>query len=228
LIATGVEPGQAFKIMESVRKGKGLTPDMESAMVEAGVPDWYIWSCKQIKYMFPKAHAAAYVMMAFRIAYFKVYHPLAYYAAFFSIRASAFNYELMCLGKERLEQHIADYKRRSNTLTKKEQDTFKDMRIVQEMYARGFTFLQLDIYTAKAHTFQIIDNKLMPALSTIDGLGDKAADGVVEASKQGLFLSRDDFRVRCKVSSTVVETMASMGLFGDLPISNQMSLMDFL
>lgn len=228
LIATGVEPGQAFKIMESVRKGKGLTSEMETAMVEAGVPDWYIWSCKQIKYMFPKAHAAAYVMMAFRIAYFKVYHPLAYYAAFFSIRASAFNYELMCLGKERLEQHIADFKRRSNTLTKKELDTFKDMRIVQEMYARGFTFLPIDIYSAKAHTFQIIDNKLMPALSTIEGLGDKAADGVVEASKQGKFLSRDDFKVRCKVSATVVEAMASMGLFGDLPLSNQMSLMDFL
>lgn len=228
LIATGVEPGQSFKIMESVRKGKGLTPDMEAAMVAAGVPDWYIWSCKQIKYMFPKAHAAAYVMMAFRIAYFKVYYPLAYYAAYFSIRASAFNYELMCLGRNVLEEHIADYKRRSNTLTKKEQDTFKDMRIVQEMYARGFTFLPIDIYTAKAHAFQIIGGKLMPSLSTIDGLGDKAADGVVEAAKYGPFLSRDDFKIRCKVSSTVVDTMAKMGLLGDLPISNQMSLMDFL
>ncbi|MDD3172924.1 MAG: PolC-type DNA polymerase III [Herbinix sp.] len=228
LIATGVEPGKSFKIMESVRKGKGLSPDMEEAMVAAGVPDWYIWSCKQIKYMFPKAHAAAYVMMAFRIAYFKVYYPLAYYTAYFSIRASAFNYELMCLGKERLEQHIADYKRRSNILTKKEQDTFKDMRIVQEMYARGFTFLPIDIYRAKAHAFQIIEGKLMPSLSTIDGLGDKAADGVVEAAKQGIFLSRDDFKVRCKVSSTVVDNMATMGLLGDLPLSNQMSLMDFL
>ena len=228
LIATGVEPGKSFKIMESVRKGKGLTPDMEEAMVAAGVPDWYIWSCKQIKYMFPKAHAAAYVMMAFRIAYFKVYYPLAYYAAYFSIRASAFNYELMCLGREKLEQHIADYKRRSNTLSKKEQDTFKDMRIVQEMYARGFQFVPIDIYSAKAHAFQIIGEKLMPALSTIDGLGDKAADGVVEAAKQGKFLSRDDFKVRCKVSSTVVDNMANMGLLGDLPLSNQMSLMDFL
>lgn len=228
LIATGVEPGKSFKIMESVRKGKGLTPEMEEAMVAAGVPEWYIWSCKQIKYMFPKAHAAAYVMMAFRIAYFKVYYPLAYYAAYFSIRASAFNYELMCLGRERLEQHIADYKRRSNTLSKKEQDTFKDMRIVQEMYARGFQFLPIDIYTARAHAFQIIEDKLMPALSTIDGLGDKAADGVVEAVKQGKFLSRDDFKVRCKVSSTVVDNMANMGLLGDLPLSNQMSLMDFL
>ena len=228
LIATGVEPGQSFKIMESVRKGKGLTPEMEAAMVAAGVPDWYIWSCKQIKYMFPKAHAAAYVMMAFRIAFFKVYYPLAYYAAYFSIRASAFNYELMCLGRNVLEQHIADYKRRSNTLSKKEQDTFKDMRIVQEMYARGFTFLPIDIYSAKAHAFQIIDGKLMPSLSTIDGLGDKAADGVVEAAKNGPFLSRDDFKIRCKVSSTVVDNMAKMGLLGDLPASNQMSLMDFL
>ena len=228
LIATGVEPGQSFKIMESVRKGKGLTPEMEEAMVTAGVPDWYIWSCKQIKYMFPKAHAAAYVMMAFRIAFFKVYYPLAYYAAYFSIRASAFNYELMCLGRNVLEQHIADYKRRSNTLSKKEQDTFKDMRIVQEMYARGFTFLPIDIYSAKAHAFQIIDGKLMPSLSTIDGLGDKAADGVVEAAKDGTFLSRDDFKIRCKVSSTVVDNMAKMGLLGELPLSNQMSLMDFL
>ena len=228
LIATGVEPGQSFKIMESVRKGKGLTPEMETAMVAAGVPDWYIWSCKQIKYMFPKAHAAAYVMMAFRIAYFKVYYPLAYYAAYFSIRASAFNYELMCLGRNILEQHIADYKRRSNILSKKEQDTFKDMRIVQEMYARGFLFLPIDIYSAKAHAFQIIEGKLMPSLSTIDGLGDKAADGVVEAVKDGLFLSRDDFKIRCKVSSTVVDNMAKMGLLGDLPNSNQMSLMDFL
>ena len=228
LMATGVKPGQSFKIMESVRKGKGLTPEMEEDMNAANVPEWYIKSCKQIKYMFPKAHAAAYVMMAFRIAYFKVYHPLAYYAAYFSIRASAFNYELMCLGKVRLEQHMADFKRRSNILTKKEQDTFKDMRIVQEMYARGFNFQPLDIYTAKAHAFQIVDGKLMPSLSSIDGLGDKAADGVVEAAKLGIFLSRDDFKIRCKVTSTVVDSMAKMSLLGELPMSNQMSLMDFL
>lgn len=228
LIYQGVDSGQSFKIMESVRKGKGLTPDMEEAMLKEGVPDWYIWSCKRIKYMFPKAHAAAYVMMAFRIAYFKVYYPLAYYAAYFSIRASAFNYELMCLGRERLERYMADYKRRSNELTKKEQDCYKDMRIVQEMYARGFDFVPLDIYTAKAHHFQIIGNKLMPSFSTIDGLGDKAADAVVEAVKDGKFLSRDDFRSRSKVSSTVVDLMVDLGLLSDLPISNQISLMDFL
>lgn len=228
LIHTGVENGLAFKIMESVRKGKGLTEEMEHSMTEAGVPDWYIESCKRIKYMFPKAHAAAYVMMAFRIAWFKVYEPLAYYAAFYSIRASAFNYELMCLGRERLEEHMEDYRRRSNTLSKKEQDTYRDMKIVQEMYARGFEFLPIDIYTAKANHFQIIDGKLMPALSSIDGLGDKAADGVVEAAKQGKFLSREDFKQRCKVSGTVVDLMAELGLLGDLPQSNQMSLMDFI
>ncbi|BCJ95426.1 DNA polymerase III PolC-type [Anaerocolumna cellulosilytica] len=228
LIYQGVDSGLSFKIMESVRKGKGLTPDMEEAMLKEGIPDWYIWSCKRIKYMFPKAHAAAYVMMAFRIAYFKVYYPLAYYAAYFSIRASAFNYELMCLGRERLERYLADYKRRMNELSKKEQDVYKDMRIVQEMYARGFDFVPIDIYTAKAHHFQIIGDKLMPSLSTIDGLGDKAADAVVEAVKDGKFLSRDDFKSRCKVSSTVVDLMADLDLLGDMPISNQISLMDFL
>lgn len=227
LIAKGVEPGVSFKIMESVRKGKGLTPEFETAMLEKDVPDWYIWSCKRIKYMFPKAHAAAYVMMAFRIAYFKVYHPLAYYTAYFSIRASAFNYELMCLGKEKLEHHLADFKRRYNELSKKEQDTYKDMKIVQEMYARGFEFVPIDIYCAKAHAFQIIDGKIMAALSSIDGLGDKAADAVVEAAARGKFLSRDDFKQRSKVSQTVVDQMAEMGLMGDLPLSNQMSLMDF-
>ena len=228
LIHAGVEKGLAFKIMESVRKGKGLQDHMVEAMTEAGVPEWYMESCRRIKYMFPKAHAAAYVMMAFRIAYFKVYYPLAYYAAFFSIRASSFNYELMCLGRERLEYHMADYKRRSNELTAKEQDTLKDMKLVLEMYARGFEFLPIDIYTAKARYFQIIDGKLMPSLSTIDGLGDKAADGVVEAAKQGKFLSREDFKQRCKVSSTVTDLMAELGLLGDLPLTNQMSLMDFL
>lgn len=234
LIQKGVENGHAFKIMESVRKGKGLTPEMEAEMLENGVPDWYIWSCKRIKYMFPKAHACAYVMMAFRIAYFKVYYPLAYYAAYFSIRASAFNYELMCLGQERLEYHMSEYKRRmassdvSQKLTKKEEDIFKDMKCVQEMYARGFEFVPIDIYIAKAHHFQIVDKKLMPSLSTIDGLGDKAADQVVEAVKDGKFLSRDDFKNRCKVSGTVVELMADLGLMGDLPMTNQISLMDFL
>lgn len=227
LISKGVEKGLSFKIMESVRKGKGLTPEWEEEMEKHEVPDWYIWSCKKIKYMFPKAHAAAYVMMAWRIAYCKVFYPLAYYAAFFSIRATGFTYELMCMGKEKLENAMADYERRMDSLSKKEQDTYKDMRIVQEMYARGFEFLPLDIYKAKANRFQIMDGKLMPSLSSIDGLGEKAADSIVEAAKDGPFLSQDDFRTRAKVSKTVVDKMVELGILEGLPESNQLSLFDF-
>ena len=195
-------------------------------MTEHGVPDWYIGSCEKIKYMFPKAHAAAYVMMAYRIAYCKVNYPLAYYAAYFSIRASAFSYEIMCQGREKLEFYLRDYKKRSDSLSKKEQDVLKDMKIVQEMYARGFEFLPLDIYTAKANKFQIIDGKLMPPLSSIEGMGDKAAEAVEAAAKDGPYLSRDDFRQRTKVSKTVIDFMADLGLFGNLPESNQLSLFD--
>ena len=227
LIGKGVESGLAFTIMESVRKGKGLREEWIQTMKEHDVPDWYIWSCKLIKYMFPKAHAAAYVMMAYRIAWYKVFHPLAYYAAFFSIRATSFSYELMCMGKERLEYYMAEIRKKGDEASKKEQDTLKDMRIVQEMYARGFDFVPIDLYKAKAHRFQIIGDKLMPALDTIEGLGDKAAEAVVDAAAKGRFLSKDDFRDRTKVSKTVIDLMDDMDLFGDIPQSNQMSLFDF-
>ena len=227
LIQKGLESELAFTIMESVRKGKGLKPEWEKEMTAHDVPDWYIWSCKKIKYMFPKAHAAAYVMMAYRIAWYKIYEPLAYYAAYFSIRASSFSYELMCMGRERLEYYMEEYQKRSDTLSQKEQDTYKDMKIVQEMYARGYEFLPVDLYKAQAHRFQIMDGKLMPALDTIEGLGDKAADAVVLAARDGKFLSKDDFRNRTKVSKSVIDRMADLGIFGDLPESNQISLFDF-
>ena len=227
LINKGLEHGQAFTIMESVRKGKGLKPEWEEEMKKHDVPDWYIASCKKIKYMFPKAHAAAYVMMGWRIAYCKIFHPLAYYAAYFSIRATAFSYEIMCKGKEKLEYVRDDYERRKDTLSKKEQDTYKDMKIVQEMYARGFEFVPIDIYKANAHTFQIKGDKLMPALDTIEGLGDRAADAVVAAAEEGEFLSLDDFRNRTKVTASTIDLMNDLGLFGKLPQSNQMSLFDF-
>uniref|UniRef100_UPI002A83E7EA PolC-type DNA polymerase III n=1 Tax=Eisenbergiella porci TaxID=2652274 RepID=UPI002A83E7EA len=227
LIEMGVESSLAFTIMESVRKGKGLKPEMEEAMLAANVPDWYIWSCKKIKYMFPKAHAAAYVMMAWRIAYCKVNYPLAYYAAFFSIRASAFSYELMCQGQKHLESMMADYKRRADTLSKKEQDAARDMKVVQEMYARGFEFVPIDIFSAQSRSFQVVGDKIMPSLSSIDGLGEKAADAIVEAAKDGPFLSKDDFRQRTKVSKTVVDLMDTLNLLGNLPESNQISLFDF-
>lgn len=229
LINKGMDSELSFTIMESVRKGKGLKPEWEEAMLQNGVPDWYIWSCKKIKYMFPKAHAAAYVMMAYRIAYFKVFYPLAYYAAYFSIRASAFNYELMCQGQEKLLYFMADYKKRNDLgeLSQKEQDTLKDMKLVQEMYARGYNFTKIDLYTAHSTRFQVVGDRLMPSFNTIDGMGDKAAEAVVEAAKDGPFLSRDDFRDRTKVSKTVIDLMNNLGLFGDLPESNQLSLFDF-
>lgn len=177
--------------------------------------------------MFPKAHAAAYVMMAWRIAYCKVFYPLAYYAAYFSIRATGFDYEIMCQGKERLEYFYKDYTRRKDSLSKKEQDVYRDMKIVQEMYARGFEFTPIDIYSALPDRFQIIDGKLMPALNTIEGMGDNAAIAVAEAAKDGKFLSKDDFRQRTKVTKTTIDLMADLGLLGDLPESNQLSLFDF-
>ena len=227
LIGKGLDSEQSFTIMESVRKGKGLKPEWEEEMKAHGVPDWYIWSCKKIKYMFPKAHAAAYVMMAYRIAYCKIFYPQAYYAAFFSIRAPGFDYELMCLGQDKLLYHMKDYEKRMDTLSKKEQDTYRDMKVVREMYARGFEFLPIDIYESGANRFKIKDGKLLPSLSTISGLGEKAAEAVVDAVKDGPFLSKDDFRNRTKVSKTVVDLLSDLKILDGLPESNQLSLFDF-
>jgi len=232
LISMGLDSSMAFSIMENVRKGKvakgkcGEWSGWKQEMLNKNVPDWYIWSCEKIKYMFPKAHAAAYVMMAWRIAYYKIYYPLEYYAAYLSIRATAFNYEMMCLGKSRLKFHLDDYRKRSDSLGNKEQDELKDMRIVEEMYARGFEFWPIDIFRAKAMACQVIDGKVMPYIGCIEGMGEKAAEAVVEACKDGPFLSRDDFRERTKVPKTVVDKMAELGLLGDIPESNQLSLFD--
>ncbi len=234
LIGMGLDSEESFKIMEAVRKGTvakgkcGNWAEWKQDMLDHNVPDWYVWSCEKIQYMFPKAHAAAYVMMGWRIAYCKINYPLAYYCAFFSIRASAFSYEIMCLGREHLERVMAEYRKRSDSLSNKEQDALKDMRIVQEMYARGFAFEPIDIFKAHSRNFQIVNNKVMPSLSSIEGLGEKAADAIMEAAKDGPFLSKDDFRSRTKVSKTVIDLMADLGLLGDIPESNQISLFDLV
>ena len=228
LIGKGMDKELSFTIMESVRKGKGLKEGWPEQMREHDVPQWYIESCLKIKYMFPKAHAAAYVMMAWRIAYCKVFYPLAYYASYFSIRATAFSYELMCMGKEKLDYYIADYKKRSDSLSKKEEDTLKDMRLVQEMYARGLEFLPIDLYKSHSRNFQIVDGKLLPPFNSIDGLGDVAAELIMNAAEHGSFLSRDDFQARTKASKTVVALLGDLGILGDLPESNQLSLFDGL
>ncbi len=231
LIDKGLEEGKAFSIMESVRKGKGLNADNIKDMEAAGVPDWYIWSCQKIKYMFPKAHAAAYVMMAWRIAYCKLNYPLEYYTAFFTIRASAFSYELMCFGKDRLEYHYRQLQQRKaeNSLSAKDADSMRDMRIVQEMYARGFDFEAIDIYRAKASVFTITeDRKIMPSLASIDGLGEIAAASIAEAAKQGRFMSKEDFMSRAKVGKSTCELLDKLGLLDRLPKSNQISIFDML
>ena len=229
LIQKGIESETAFTIMEKVRKGKGLTEEQETIMREHDVPDWYIWSCKKIKYMFPKAHAAAYVMMAWRVAYCKVFYPLTYYCAYFSIRANAFDYEKMAMGRDKLEYFIDDYKNKKSlgTITNTEEDELKDMRIVQEMYARGYDFIPIDIYKAKARSFQIIDGKIMPSFKVIDKVGEVAGEGIEIAARAGEFLSKDDLRARAKVGQTVIDKLNDLGLLGSMADSNQLSLFDF-
>ena len=228
LIDKGLESELSFTIMESVRKGKGLKPEWEEEMKAHDVPDWYIWSCKKIKYMFPKAHAAAYVMMAWRVAYCKVFYPLAYYCAYFSIRANAFDYEKMAMGRDKLEYFLADYKARKaeNQLTNAEEDELKDMRIVQEMYARGFDFTPINLYQAKARSFQIIDGKIMPSFKVIDKVGEVAGESIEIAARGGEFLSKDDLRQRAKVGQTVIEKLSDLGLLQGMADSNQLSLFD--
>ena len=224
--------------MEKVRKGAvaggkvDKWPEWKQEMLDHGVPDWYVWSCEQIKYMFPKAHAAAYVMMAWRIAYYKIHYPLAYYAAYFSVRASGFSYEVMCRGRDVIEEELARYKKITDDpsvkMTSKQENTLRDLKIAQEMHARGYEFMPIDIFRADAHKCLIIDDKIMPRLDCIDGLGDKAADQVTEAVKDGKFLSIDDFCDRTHVSRTVADHMTELGILAALPQSNQLSLFDIV
>ena len=170
-------------------------------------------------------------MMAWRIAYFKVFYPLAYYAAFFSIRATDFSYEKMCMGEETLKhylQEIDDKEKSGEKLTAKDKGSYRDMRIVQEMYARGFEFLPIDLYKSDARYFQIVDGKLLPPFASIDGMGDTAAESLAIAASQQEFLSIDDMRERGKVSQTICDTMKRMGLLKGLPESNQLSMFDFM
>ncbi len=238
LINKGMDPALSFKTMESVRKGKGLKPEMKEAMLAANVPDWYIDSCLKIKYMFPKAHAAAYVMMAWRVAWFKVYRPLAYYSAFFSIRASGIDYGTMCQGKGKLEQTmkvLTDKQKEvgKNKMTATELDAIRDMKLVQEMYARGFDFAPIDINTADPKYFKQVDDKrIMPPLSSVEGMGGKAADSLAnaigESSKEGPFLSVDDFCIRTGCSKNMAAKLKELGLLGDIPDSNQLSIFDWM
>lgn len=181
LISMGLPAQNSFKIMESVRKGKGLNEEQESLMRENNVPEWYIESCKKIEYMFPKAHATAYVTMAFRIAWFKVHIPLAYYATFFSIRADEFDSEIMIFGKSKVREKMADIKRMGNEASAKDKNMYSILELVLEMYERGFNFLPIDIYKSDAIKFKIEDGAIRPPLNSIAGMGQIAAKGIQEA-----------------------------------------------
>ncbi|MCR4842560.1 MAG: PolC-type DNA polymerase III [Eubacterium sp.] len=241
LIGKGLDNEMSFKIMEAVRKGKvagGKEKNWENYKKEMeghDVPEWYIWSCSKIQYMFPKAHAAAYVMMAWRIAWFKINYPLEYYAAYLAIRSKNFDYEKMAQGKEKLKHEIEeidnfvrDNPRGKDALTPAQKSLRDDMRNVWEMYARGYEFTPIDIYKAKAHDFQIVDGKLMSSLDKIAGLGPAAAEAVEAAAKEGPFLSREDFKDRTKVSAKVIELMTKLHILNDIPETNQLSIFDFM
>ena len=236
LMHAGLEPKMAFTIMERVRKGMWLKISEEErngyieAMKANNVPEWYIESCGKIKYMFPKAHAAAYVMMALRVAYFKVHHPLYYYCAYFSIRAKAFDIKTMGAGLEAVKARMKEIaeKRKNNEASNVEIDLYTTLEIVNEMWERGFKFGKLDLYRSDATEFIIDGDTLIPPFVAMDGLGENVAKQIVRARKKGEFLSKTELRKRGGVSSTLVEKMDEMGILGNMPEDNQLSLFDDL
>jgi DNA polymerase III subunit alpha, Gram-positive type len=224
LMYRGLNPKSAFKIMEDVRKGKGLKPEYEQEMREHSVPDWYIDSCKKIKYMFPKAHAAAYVLTAMRIGWYKVYHPVAFYVTYFTVRADEFDATLMTHGKEIVRRKITELEKLGNTITAKDKNVLTILEVANEMYSRGIEFLPIDLYKSDAVRFQIAENGIRPPLSSLQGLGVSAANAIVEARAKGEFISKEDLRSRAKASKTVIEILQQNGCLEGLPESSQMSL----
>ena len=229
LIKQGLPPKSAFKIMEVVRKGKATKDpekwqEYEAIMREHNVPEWYIDSCKKIKYMFPKAHAAAYVTMAFRIAWFKVHIPKAYYTAYFTIRADEFDSDIMIHGKEKVKNKMKEIELQGNAATTKDKNMYSVLEIVLEMYERGINFLPIDLYKSHATKFQMEEDGIRPPLNSIPGLGTVAAEGIEEAKKEGKFMSIDDMRIKSRIGKTVVELLNKAGCLKGMSQSNQMSL----
>jgi len=231
LIRKGLPPNSAFKIMETVRKGKALKdpkwPEYEELMRLNDVPEWYIDSCKKIKYMFPKAHAAAYVMMAFRIAWFKVHIPEAYYAAYFSIRAKAFDAEFMIYGKEKVKEKMKEIELQGNEAANKDKDMYDDLELVLEMYERGLKFLPVDLYKSHSTKFIVEEDGLRPPFTSISGMGNVAAEGIYAAVRNGEELkSVDDLRKRAKIGNAVVDLLKKFNCLNSLPESDQLSFFD--
>ena len=224
LMYKDLPPKTAFTIMEKVRKGKGLSEDDEALMREKNVPDWYIESCKRIKYMFPKGHAVAYVMMAVRIAYYKVYYPEAYYTTYFTVRADDFDADLICKGEEAIKVKMEELNSLGNNISVKEKGLLTILEISYEMYKRGLNFLKVDLYKSEATKFKIEEDGIRPPLNALQGVGDNAAKSIVECRVNGEFISKEDLRLRSKVSKTVIETLDNHGCLEGMQESNQLSL----
>lgn len=223
LIYAGLPPKTSFKIMEDVRKGKGLKEEYIQIMKENNIPEWYINSCNKIKYMFPKAHAAAYVMMAFRIAWFKVHYPEAFYVTYFTVRADDFDATLMAQGQDKVKRSIREYEQKGNEATQKEKNVLTILEVANEMYARGIKFLPVDIYESDATKFINMPTGIRPPLNALQGLGTSAAQNILEARKNGKFVSIDEFRIRASISKAVIEILSKNGSLRGLPESNQIS-----
>ena len=226
LIAQGVEAGHAFKIMEAVRKGKGLKPEDEAAMKEANVPEWYMESCRRIKYMFPKAHAVAYVMSAFRIAYFKVHYPEAFYATYFSVRADDFDAMMMAKGLDTARAAMKDLlnKKKDGIISPKEENVIPILEICIEMYCRGFKFTNIDLYKSHATDFIITEDGIRPSLNALAGLGENVAKAIMEERENGEFKNIEDFRTRTGASKTIIELLETNGCFDGWAESEQVNL----
>ncbi|HEX2944577.1 MAG TPA: PolC-type DNA polymerase III [Clostridia bacterium] len=228
LLYRNLPPKSSFKIMEDVRKGRGLKPEYEEEMKAHDVPGWYIDSCKKIKYMFPKAHAAAYVLTAIRIGWFKVYHPLAFYVTYFTVRADEFDAELMTHGREKVRSKMTELERQGNTISTKDKNVLTILEIANEMYSRGFKFLPIDLYKSDAAKFLIEDNAIRPPLNSLQGLGTAAANAIIDARAGGEFISIEDLRMRSKASKTVIEILQQNGCLAGIPESSQMSLFSMM
>ncbi|MBW9170879.1 PolC-type DNA polymerase III [Clostridium estertheticum] len=223
LLHKDLEPKTAFTIMEKVRKGKGLSEEHEKIMKEHDVPDWYIGSCKKIKYMFPKGHAVAYVMMAIRIAYYKVYYPKEYYATFFTIRADDFDANLIVKGDSAIRVKMDELEALGKDIGVKEKGLLTALELSFEMYKRGIKLLNVDLYKSEAVKFTIEEEALRPPLNALEGVGENAAKSIVLERVHGEFISKEDLRTRCKVSKTVIEALDNHGCLKDLPDTNQLS-----
>jgi DNA polymerase-3 subunit alpha (Gram-positive type) len=224
LMYQGMDPAFAFKIMESVRKGKGVAPDMEEGMKAANVPEWYIQSCKTIKYMFPKAHAAAYVLSCLRIAWFKVHEPLLFYATYFSVRAGAIDAELITKGPEAVRRYIEEVEAKGREASPKEKDSLTEYELVEEAFKRGIRFAKIDLYQSDAFGYQILeDGRLLCPFNSLAGLGDNAAQAIVEARADGEFVSIEDLKTRARLNKSVIELLENHGCLAGMPEGNQLT-----